>query len=143
MKINIRTKNLQASRELKNYVREKIGELDKFINIKKENCAGGKVTVQPHIEVEKTTKHHKKGPYYRAEASIGMPGKDLWIEAYGEDWREAVDELKNEVQRELKKYKGKRQAVSRRQSRFFKKLFNLSPLARFRKKGGRDRLEGN
>ncbi len=144
MQINIRTKNLEATEELKRYAEEKIGELDRFINIEEGDFSGGKDTVLAHIEIEKTTEHHKKGPYYRAEATIKLPGKDIWIDFLGEDWKEAVDGLKDELQRELKKYKGKSRAVSRRRNRFFKKLVNLSPLARFkRKRGGRNKQEGN
>lgn len=143
MQINIRTKDLEATEELKQYVEEKIGELDRFINVNEGDFPEGKATVQNHIEIEKTTQHHKKGPYYRAEATVSLPGKEIWVDARGEDWKEAVDELKDELKRELKKYKGKSRAVSRRKRRFFKRLVNLSPLARLRRKGGRDKLEGN
>ena len=57
------------------------------------------------------------------------------------DW--AYQKVKDELQRELKQYKGKAEAITKRRARVLKKIFRFSPLARFkRRKGERNREEG-
>jgi len=146
MRIHITTKNMELAEDIRRYVEEKIGELDKFINYPGEGVKAikGKASVEVWVEIGRTTFHHKKGQIFRAEAQLYLPGESLRSEAEAEDLLTAITEVKDELQRELKKYKGKAEAIDKRRRRFLKKLINFSPLARFRKrKGGRDRLEGN
>lgn len=149
MKIVIKTTNLKLNGELRNYIQEKIGSLEKFARIfQDENYydgffAKGKPRVEVWIEIGRTTFHHQKGDIFRAEAQMHLPGKSLRAESEAEDLKLAITEIKDELQRELKKYKGKAESVTKRKARFFKKLLHFSPLARFKKrKGGRTREEG-
>jgi len=163
MKIVIKTTNLKLDSELKNYIQEKIGGLEKFAKVFQEenyfersekqgsqrgsyferSSVRGKARVEVWVEVGKTTLHHQKGDIFRAEAQMHLPEKSLRAEAEREDLKLAITEVKDELQRELKQYKGKTEAITKRRSRFFKKLLRLSLSARFKKrKGGRTREEG-
>jgi ribosomal subunit interface protein len=149
MKIIIKTTNIKLGRGIRKYIQEKIGELEKFAKIfqEEEHCNGffgkGKPRVEAWVEVGKTTLHHRKGLVFRTEVQMRLPGKSIRAEAVGEDLKLAIVEVKNELQRELKQYKGKAEAVTKRRARKSKKLFRLSPLARFkRRKGERNREEG-
>ncbi len=64
--------------------------------------------VAVEIEVEKTTKHHKTGKLFRAEANISMGRALLRAEAVGEDLYEAIDLLEPKLAREIKKFKERR-----------------------------------
>lgn len=59
------------------------------------------------MELAKTTGHHKKGNIFKAEVNIQVPGK--LIRASTEEWDlcAAIDKVKDELQREIKKYKEK------------------------------------
>ena|SRR3989344_2652151 len=59
------------------------------------------------IEFELTTHHHRKGKIWRAEAQIELPrvASLLRAEATGEQLEEAVNRVKDELIREIKKYK--------------------------------------
>ncbi len=149
MKIVIKTTNLKLTRELRNYIKEKINSLEKFAKIfQKENYyngffAKGKPRVEVWTEIGKTTLHHQKGPVFRAEAQMRLPGKSLRAESERKDLKLAITEIKDELQRQLKQYKNKLTARTKRRARVLKKSIHLSPLARFKKrKGGRTREEG-
>ena len=149
MKIVIKTTNLKLNEELKNYIEEKIGSLENFAEVfQSENYYNhfftkGKPRVETWVEIGKTTRHHQKGDVFRAEVQMRFTGKSLRAESERKNLKLAINEVKDELQRELKKYKGKAGAVSKRGSRVLKKSLNLSPLAKFkRKKGERTREEG-
>ena len=54
MIITIKAKNLELTDELRNFVEEKIGSLEKFITL-----------AEAFVEVEKETMHHKKGKIFK------------------------------------------------------------------------------
>lgn len=137
MKINIKATNLELNDSVRAYIDEKINGLERFIQNVDLSA------VECRVEVARTTMHHRKGDVYRAEVDIRLPGKVVRAEA--EEWnlRQAIDQVKDELQRELKKYKEAQSAKYKRGARIFKQLVKLSPLAWFRKeKGEREREEG-
>ena len=74
MQIIIKTKNLELTPSLKNYINKRIEGLKKFVN---------KVS-DIFVEVEKETLHHKKGEIFRTEALVHFPGKTLVAQAHGD-----------------------------------------------------------
>jgi len=149
MKIIIKATNIKLDEALRAYIQEKINELEKFAEIFQEKkyyngfFGKGKPRVEAWVEVGRTTHHHYKGPVFRAEVQMRLPGKSIRAEAVRDNLKLAIVEVKDKLQRELKQYKGKAGAVTKRRARVLKKMFRLSPLARFkRRKGGRNREEG-
>ncbi len=139
MRIHIQTKNIELSEDIAEYIKEKIGELDKFISYPEDGKKeGGRSPVEAWVEVGRTTFHHRKGDVYRAEVQLSIGGKSLRAESESEDLKTSITDVKDELQREVKKFKGKKDTIERRSKRIIKKLRNISPLARFRKK---DKLE--
>lgn len=147
MKITIKTKNLKLNRALKGFIEEKINDLEKFAEIFKTEkyfdsfYGKGKPKVEAWVEIGKETTHHKKGPYFRAECQIVFPKNSIRAEAVSKNLKLAINELKDELQRKLKEYEGKRIAKAKRGSRLMKKELKISPLARLYRKG-RIREEG-
>ena len=100
MKINnIRMKNLELTQSLQNWIDEKIGGLDKFAEF-----------TEIFVDVERETKHHRKGDVYCAKTEIFLPGKKIMAEARGDDILNVIVELKDRLQQEIKKYKAKKGA---------------------------------
>lgn len=99
MQIDIEATNLELTAPLRAYVEEKIGKLEKFLGPFK----GSDLRVR--VEVGRTSKHHRQGNVYRAEANLYLPGKMLRAETKAEDVRMAVNEVRNTLQREIRKYK--------------------------------------
>jgi ribosomal subunit interface protein len=147
MKIVIKTKNLKLNRALEEFIEEKINSLEKFSKIFYTETyfngffGKGKPRIEAWVEVGKTTLHHQKGPWFYAECQMRFPKKSLRSVAQREDLKLAICEVKDELQRELKQYKEKLAAQTKRRARVFKKELKLAPEARFYRKG-RIREEG-
>ena len=59
------------------------------------------------VEVGKSTKHHSKGPYFRAEFQLHLPGKDMRAVEEGEDLYATIDRVRDQIKRQLADYKKK------------------------------------
>lgn len=128
MKINIKTTNLKLTPSIKNYIEEKIGSFDKIIpQLKNDDFSAkkGKPTVEAWVEIGKTTSHHHKGEVFRAECQIRLPGRSLRAESTREELHLAIDEVKDELQGEIKKYREKGK------SRFKKMALKIKNLTKF------------
>jgi ribosome-associated translation inhibitor RaiA len=59
------------------------------------------------VEVGKAILRHKKGPFFRAECQFTFAGKSLRSEATSDNLGKAITEVKDELQKMLKKEKEK------------------------------------
>jgi len=142
MQIDIKTKNISLNQPLRAFCERVVGDLEKKINTIEKEEDGMKATVKGWMEIGKTTLHHNKGPFFRAECQIFLPGKKIRAEAEAVDLRVAITEVKDEIQRQLKEYKEKIIAQRRRGQRKIKKSLSLSPKAKIKRpKGARTREE--
>lgn len=69
------------------------------------------------VEVGKSTKHHSKGPYFRAEFQLAVPGNDLRAVSEEEDLYHAIGQARDQLRRQLKDYKNKLKDRSQRGTR--------------------------
>lgn len=121
MKIILKATNFKLTPPIEDYVREKIGSLDKFINPFLFLIADNDIIA--HVELMVDNKHHHKGEVFKAEANVKMPEKSFRAEARATDMTAAIDELKDKLSLEFKKYKGKKESVFKKGSRAFKNIF--------------------
>ena len=138
MKITIKSTKIKLNPALKEFIENKIGPLEKFIKIfnNKDYRSPSdklKTNLEAFVEIEKGT-HHKKGPFFRAECQLRLPGKVIKAEASSSNLRVAINEVKDELQEELKRQKGKFIAKAKRKSRTLKRNLKISPSARFHKR---------
>lgn len=132
MKLTIRAKNLNLDPDLRDYVDEKIGEtLEKLLIKEKPPLKAG-------VELIRVTRHHQKGMVFRTEVNLILHGHEIIAEAGAGSIREAIDQVKDELETEIKRHRGKEKDLEIRKERFFKKLLRLSPLAIFRKRKRRN-----
>lgn len=128
MIINIKTKDIELTRAIEDYIDKKIQTLKRFIPDYESGIA------KASVEVGRTTRHHQAGDIFRAEINLSVGGKLFRVESARDDLYTAIDEVRDDLEREIKRFKEKKDTVYIRGARSFKKMFNLSPLARFRKK---------
>ncbi len=124
MNIIIKTKNLELTDSLRIYINKRIDGLKKFINVLRDDNlpqGKGKTLSEVFIEIEKETLHHKKGQIFKTEATIHLPGKSLVAEAKGDDLGKTVTEVRDELKREIRKYKLKKIELPRREAKKFRK----------------------
>ena len=128
MKTIIKATNIRLTSSIRDYINKKIGNLQRFLrNFDKE-------AIEISIEVGKPSQHHRHGSVFYAEANIKIPGKLFRAQAKTDDIYASIDQIKDELQREIKRFKEKKLTKNRRKERSFKKTRALSPLSRFRKK---------
>jgi len=124
MQLHIKATNFKLTPAIEDWVLEKIKTLEKYIpNLDKKGV------VECWVEVGKVTMHHQKGDVFRAEADIRLPGKVLRVEATESDLKMAIVRVKDELQRQLNKYKDGARARERRGARIAKKMISIDPLA--------------
>lgn len=98
--------NLASSAGIENYLEKKMAQLEKYLAH----------VDTPHkffVELAKTTEHHKNGKVFYAEADIVIPSGHLRATAESYDITDAIDILKEELQRQLLDLKEKRKAKDR------------------------------
>ena len=105
MKIEISGKNMELDEPLKVFVEDKIGGLDKVIG-------NDKSTVR--VEIGLPSRHHRSGKIFYAEANLMMGGVLLRATCQHEDMRNAIVDVKNELQVQIKKFKEKRKDLARK-----------------------------
>ena len=101
MKIIIKITNLELTPAINKYIEEKIGSLDKFLSKKFEK--DGEIKID--IEIARTTKHHKSGNVFYAEATMRLGSKVLRAENSGPDLRASVDIIKDTLRQSIQKHK--------------------------------------
>lgn len=102
--MSIRCKDIDLSDELQKLTQEKIGSIEKFFSKVHET----------RIELAKISQHHKHGEVFEASAEVDVPNTVLYAEASGESIEVAINKLKQNLQRELKQYKGLYKAKQRK-----------------------------
>ena len=136
MKLTIKATSLEITPEIHSYLEEKIGNLDKFMPEVDSS-------VEAWVELARTTYHHQTGDIFRAEVDIRVPGEILRAEAERENIFLAINEVKDELQQQIKKYKNRLIAKKRRQERMRKRITAFSPLAWLKERffeGRRDKM---
>lgn len=94
------------------------------------------------IQLERTTRHHQKGKVFRAAANFDVDGTMLRAEVEDADIYAACNILREELEREIKKWKTKSFTLEKRGARAAKRDLHFDPAARLPIKS-RVRNEGN
>jgi len=115
MKFSLKITNLELTPDISSYLERTINSLDKFI----ENVDS---VVRAWVEIGRISQHHRSGKIYRAEVQVHLPGKSVRSEAVAKTIFQAINEVKDELQRELKQYKRKKIAEQKRGAQRSKKL---------------------
>lgn len=123
MKIIIKNKNIKITDSLLDLVNQRFMGLNKFTNILHDKdlpVKKGKTLAEVFFEVEKVT-HHRKGDVYLAEAKIYLPRKKIMAKSHGDDLTKVITEVRNELEREIRKRKAKTIELPRRKYRKIKR----------------------
>ena len=116
MKIIINAKNLEHSDALNAFIEKKFGALKKFIDVLKYPDEG-KTLAELTVEVEKDTKHHRKGDIFLVKAQLLLPGRSIMAQGKEEDLFVTVVKVRDELKMEIEKYKLKKIDKTRRVAR--------------------------
>ncbi|MBI5370276.1 ribosome-associated translation inhibitor RaiA [Candidatus Uhrbacteria bacterium] len=106
----LKATNMDLTDAIRAYVDEKVEQLKKL-------CGEFDPADTLQVEVGKSTRHHAKGPYFRAEMFLHLPGADLRSEEESEDLYEAIDRVRDHLRRQISDYKDKRTDRSQKAKR--------------------------
>ncbi|KKS95692.1 ribosomal subunit interface protein [Candidatus Giovannonibacteria bacterium RIFCSPLOWO2_01_FULL_43_160] len=114
MKVSLKGTNIALLESTREYVDRKIVRMVEKLLIREGEA------VALDIEVGKTTKHHRAGKIFRAEANLSVGRTLLRAEALGETLNEAIDLAEDELKQEIKKFKEKRRTMLLKDARKIK-----------------------
>jgi putative sigma-54 modulation protein len=101
MNINIKATHLELTPAIKEYIEEKIGNLEKYIT-----------ATDARVEIDRD-QHHHTGLVFRAEVNMFMGGKLIRAEARAEDIYAALDLTIPKLKEQITKFKNKKSSVNR------------------------------
>jgi len=127
MHLDIKGIGVEVTPALNVYIEKQIGGLARYLGAEASAATA-------LVEVGRTTRHHAHDHILFARVNIRLGAKVLRAEAETQDIRASLDEVHEELEKEILKFKGKKLALLRRGGRSIKKLLHLSPLARFRRR---------
>lgn len=108
MIINIKATNTELTPAISSYVEEKVNGLDKFIVAKDPE------SVLANVEIGLSTKHHQSGKVFRSEINLHIGGKYIRAVSEQEDLYAAIDDMRDQIIREIKSFKEKKRDLARK-----------------------------
>lgn len=118
MQINLHSKNIELTEEIKDYALKRVTNLDKLLS----SIEDGGGEVKATLEVSRSTNHHKTGEVFHADCSIVIDGAHFYGESDSEDLYAAIDEVKEKLYLAISKDKGRKQTLIVRGARSVKKM---------------------
>lgn len=106
MKTNIKTTGIELTPAILGYIEKRMQSIDKFV--------GADSSAIADVEVGKTSGHHRQGDIFRAEVHVVAKGKNLYASSDKSDLYAAIDDVRDEIIRELSASKEKRVSLMRR-----------------------------
>ncbi len=100
MTINIRAVGMELTPAIRQYVEEKMMDLEKFATHTLQ-------IMQIDVEVGRDTNHHHKGDVHICSAKVDIPGDMLKIERSEEDLYKAIDKVRDHLRETLSQRKEK------------------------------------
>jgi putative sigma-54 modulation protein len=108
--ISIKGTNMPLTDAIKSRVTSQAQILEKLTK-------GFEPAAELSVEVGKSTKHHTKGPFFRAEFQLHVPGNELRAQTEEEDLYHAIVVARDQIRRQLKSHKDKLKDRSQRGAR--------------------------
>jgi putative sigma-54 modulation protein len=97
---NIKATNITLTPAIDEYIDKKFSTFDRFIH-------ASDTSAKCSIEVGKTTLHHKSGDVFKAEVNLHTAGKNFYAVSEKDDLYAAIDEVKDEIVRQITAHKDK------------------------------------
>ena len=79
---------------IKQYVEERVSVFEKL-------TTHFESTAELRADLGKTSQHHNSGPFFFAELHLDVPGSNLTAKAEGEDLYAVIDEVRDDLKRQL------------------------------------------
>ncbi|HRH30866.1 MAG TPA: ribosome-associated translation inhibitor RaiA [Candidatus Paceibacterota bacterium] len=115
MNLQIKGTGMEVTPEIKNYITNKLETAGRMMDTPESEALF-------QVEVGMDTKRHKNGEIYRAECNARSAGKKIRSVSQKDDMYAAIDDMKDDVERQLKELKDRKEGLFRRGARSVKKM---------------------
>lgn len=113
MKMNVKATGMELTPEILSYAEKRLIKVGRYLEASDPVMS---------IELGKSTQHHRQGNIFRAEIRIAGGGADFYAAKETSDLHRSIDEVKDEIIREVTKKQGRRRHLMRRGQRMFKDM---------------------
>ena len=114
MSINIKATNMELTNTINDYVNKRLSAIEeKFVKDREMDA---------HVEIGRTTNHHKQGEIFKAEFNIEISGNKFYTISEQEDLYTAIDDAKEEIIRQITNTKDRKQTLFKRGATSIKKM---------------------
>ena len=113
--INIKRTNTEANEPMENLLQEKLNSLEKYTHDAPALC---------EVEFERVASR-QQGPIHRIEVNLEVNGKLYRAEATEESFEQAVDEVRDELDKELRRANDKQETLLKRGGRKVKEMLRF------------------
>jgi len=117
MKINLQGKNIELTDVLKDYVFKKVTNLEKLLSTTEE--AGSEAVVNFEVRMNS---HQKSDTSFHADCVVHLAGEKFYSSADEADLYRAIDEVRENLFREISKHKDRKQTLFKRGAASVKKM---------------------
>ncbi len=118
MNINLQAKNVVLNDSIRDYVLKKVTNLGRLLEKMEER--GGEVNI--NFEIGRNTNHHRAGEVFYANCSINIDGEKYYLSSDANDINGAVDDVKENLFREISKNKNRKRVLFHRGARKIKNM---------------------
>ncbi|MFA6503142.1 MAG: HPF/RaiA family ribosome-associated protein [Candidatus Paceibacterota bacterium] len=118
MNITIKAPRHDLTEAMQNLIESKFSALDKLV-------ANSKTPVTLSCEIEESIAVERSGAKYRAEGNLSVDGKLMRASATGMTLEDAVDQVRDELAREVQHLRGKKQGLVRRGGAALKQMLRF------------------
>mgnify|MGYP005848636549 CR=1 FL=1 len=111
--IQFKATNTEVDEELQILLEQKLSSLEKYLNTETDLVC--------EVEFEKVS-HHQSGNVHRVEVNFFKNGELFRAEAIEDSYEKAIDEVRDELDKELRRNRNKKETMFRKGARRLKEM---------------------
>lgn len=114
----IKVTNMELTPAIEEYLIKRLETIEKHL-------WGDYDSAKVDIEIAQTTLHHQQGPIFKCELTVALPHGQFRAESTQENLYTAIDEVKDELKRQLIETKNKHKTLTRKGQLMFKRMLRF------------------
>ena len=119
MQLQIKGLDIEVTDAIREYVEQRVMSLGKVIRFDDP-------LVRISVELGRSANHHKQDEEaYRTEVHLTIPGQTFFAQAFASDLYVSIDEVRDDIARQIRDNKGRSKSLFRRGGAMIKKLLRL------------------
>lgn len=119
MQLQIKGLDMEVTDAIREYVEQRVLSLGKVVQFQDP-------LVRVSVELGRSANHHKQDEEaYRTEIHLATPGHTFFAQSFAPDLYASIDEVRDDIMRQIRDTKGRSKSLFRRGGAALKKLLRL------------------